>query len=1242
MKNKNTSKWKRLLWTAALMAPLWLGAQTTHNAAPGTLQATMDAAADGDIILLEPGTYSEDLNFPSGTSLTLKNPETDNTQVLLTGKISLHDQTNGASLYLENLSIDPSGDYFFDGTLGDINIIAVEGVRIFGVRRCFIRANQSTALIGTLRFNNSLIYNNGEGGYNFIWTKTKVGQVKVSNSTLYNYSGGESFFSRHSAPKDSDHLFRFEMSNNTVYRWSKGSGYALCKTDDSFSAESEFIFRNNLVYQPGVEGQEPKLVSATGGKLSAQNNLVVDYGSYNLSGALSSVIDDHSLASLGLEALSFPNPDGGDFSIFSSSPLATAATDGGVLGDPRWLVTASNTYELVQGLAAQSAPNAGSVTGPSGDLPADSEVSLTATHNFGFRFHSWVNGQGEELSTDNPYRFNLEADAVVKAVFNAIPIYTLDLQRQGAGEYGAVQISPPGENGGFERYEQGTQITLTAQSNAVILFSDWDGQETDPVKTLTMDGDKTVTANFYTADYIAGWDFKGGASQSRPADYYSRPENIPALGMYSSTDNQLYQSFWLRNEDGRDVAAIWKVRDSAEQFYYFETSFSTIGHGDLKVHYSLMGKYYGNSQWLLQYAINDGDYQTAASTDINTSSFSDARVTIAGTGGQDKVTLRLLPNTESPTHGNIADVDGTYLSDFFILADAVAVDDQSAPELRSTLPSHNATQVSARAKVILTFNEAVKEGTGDWQINDANISEVLFAGQKVSFSLSGLAYNTSYTLTLPEGAISDLSDNAFTGTTLSFTTMQRPEVAAKGFDFLVDPQATPVPGQVGNTIAEAFAAVPENNPTRFHILVKNGTYNEILELPANKPRVSLIGESRDGVIVTGKREGISNPVVKISAADFYCENFTFENTLGLTNGVGVAINTGGERTAYKNVRMLGGQDTQVTSGTRHYFENCAIHGTVDFICGDGDVFFESCLLYLEERGNANVIVAASTQAQQNYGYVFSNCTIDGSPTSNEGQYSLGRPWKNAPRAVFINTEMLLTPQARGWTNMSALAPALYAEYGSYNKHGLPIDLSTRTNQFERDGVVYTGDYDPQLSSEEAATYSVENVLTGGDAWRPKQATEAVAAPLLTATDGNLSWQPVDYAMCYVVLKDNAILGWTTETSFDTEGPGSYSLKAVSAYGGLSAASEALEVEADGTTSLTDLPATAQALVTGGTGFIHILNIHEATTLHIYSLSGQLLRVQSLAEPTSSALPAGFYVVRLQNSRQTQSHKVIVK
>src|SRR5690554_4071976 len=64
MKNKNTSKWKRLLWTAALMAPLWLSAQTSHHAAPGTLQATMDAAADGDIILLEPGTYSEDLNFP--------------------------------------------------------------------------------------------------------------------------------------------------------------------------------------------------------------------------------------------------------------------------------------------------------------------------------------------------------------------------------------------------------------------------------------------------------------------------------------------------------------------------------------------------------------------------------------------------------------------------------------------------------------------------------------------------------------------------------------------------------------------------------------------------------------------------------------------------------------------------------------------------------------------------------------------------------------------------------------------------------------------------------------------------------------------------------------------------------------------------------------------------------------------------------------------------------------------------
>jgi pectin methylesterase-like acyl-CoA thioesterase len=86
------------------------------------------------------------------------------------------------------------------------------------------------------------------------------------------------------------------------------------------------------------------------------------------------------------------------------------------------------------------------------------------------------------------------------------------------------------------------------------------------------------------------------------------------------------------------------------------------------------------------------------------------------------------------------------------------------------------------------------------------------------------------------------------------------------------------------------------------------------------------------------------------------------------------------KAVFKNVRLEGYQDTHLTSniGTdRQYYLNCNIRGTVDFIFGNGVCYFDNCLLYLEDRNTANVIVAPSTSATNTYGYVFGNCTIDG-------------------------------------------------------------------------------------------------------------------------------------------------------------------------------------------------------------------------------------------------------------------------
>ena len=117
---------------------------------------------------------------------------------------------------------------------------------------------------------------------------------------------------------DIDMLFTF--SNNTVYKWSKASKYAICNTGNKVGLFSEYTFRNNIIYKAGVDGQTPNILNTTGGYLLAEKNLIADYGTYNQASAADTEISDYTLADFGLTNIPFPDPENGDFSITSESP----------------------------------------------------------------------------------------------------------------------------------------------------------------------------------------------------------------------------------------------------------------------------------------------------------------------------------------------------------------------------------------------------------------------------------------------------------------------------------------------------------------------------------------------------------------------------------------------------------------------------------------------------------------------------------------------------------------------------------------------------------------------------------------------------------------------------------------------------------------------------------------------------------------------------------------------------------
>ena len=94
-----------------------------------------------------------------------------------------------------------------------------------------------------------------------------------------------------------------------------------------------------------------------------------------------------------------------------------------------------------------------------------------------------------------------------------------------------------------------------------------------------------------------------------------------------------------------------------------------------------------------------------------------------------------------------------------------------------------------------------------------------------------------------------------------------------------------------------------------------------------------------------------------------------------------------------------------------------------------------------------------------------------------------------------------------------------------------------------------------LSAEEAARYTVKNVLSGSDGWQPTLLCEACEAPVVKKINATLEWEKVPYAISYVVTAGDEVIGFTEKTSFEV--PAAYQdavlrVQAVNEYGGLSA------------------------------------------------------------------------------------------
>ena len=277
------------------------------------------------------------------------------------------------------------------------------------------------------------------------------------------------------------------------------------------------------------------------------------------------------------------------------------------------------------------------------------------------------------------------------------------------------------------------------------------------------------------------------------------------------------------------------------------------------------------------------------------------------------------------------------------------------------------------------------------------------------------------------------------------------------------------------------------------IYLPNGIYDlgQLTLTAIEADGIHIIGESMEGTIIRNAPdymyESISKTATLRIANDVegtVLQNLTIENALDYyanNNGRAVCLWDQGTKTICKHVRLLSHQDTYYSDkvGGLKYFDHCEIHGTVDYICGDGSVYFDHCLLYCERRDKGADPITASKASGEDRGYVFEGCTIK----SECPVVSLGRSWNNTPKCVFLRTVFdysagAFTLQDKGierWTLQGMrVLPACFGEYSTRDTQGRVIAP-------QRNDVVFTyrGQERPMntiLTEEQAAVYTMEYVL----------------------------------------------------------------------------------------------------------------------------------------------------------------------
>ncbi|KAJ7559439.1 hypothetical protein O6H91_04G085300 [Diphasiastrum complanatum] len=251
------------------------------------------------------------------------------------------------------------------------------------------------------------------------------------------------------------------------------------------------------------------------------------------------------------------------------------------------------------------------------------------------------------------------------------------------------------------------------------------------------------------------------------------------------------------------------------------------------------------------------------------------------------------------------------------------------------------------------------------------------------------------------------------------------------------------------TIQAAVDSIPAKNNQRVIIQISAGTYREKVKIPSSKPFITFQGAGAGSTTIswgdTASSSGSTflSATVAINSDYFIAKDIGFTNTApapppGAVGRQAVALRISGDKAAFYRCNFYGAQDTLYDDKGRHYFSNCFIQGSIDYIFGDGLSIYSGCELHSIASSFGSLTAQKRGSGGEDTGFSFVNCKITGS-----GTLYLGRAWGPYSRVVYSFTYMdnIITPG--GWNDFGVANRQETVFYGQYKCSGPGADESNR-------------------------------------------------------------------------------------------------------------------------------------------------------------------------------------------------------